>query len=225
MLFGMGGMGGMGGNGFSFQFGGNGFPNNGFYYANNAGMNARRRAHQQQQQQQRQRRNGNSTNGNGNPREMPWSQYIIQFLPLLIILISIIINSLSGSSGNNDGYSKNVREFTGRIPIFSFEPLNNVNVERTTPKYNINYYLEQKTVDNFNGRKNPEKELRGLDKFVEAQYIERISLSCIREQRYRDSIIEQAQGFFFNDYEKIREANTMPLPNCERLGELQQSLL
>lgn len=220
MLFGMGGMGGMGNNGFSFQFGGNGFPNNGYYYSN-AGMNNRRRAAQQQQQQRR--RNGNNNNNNGS--NQPWSQYLIQFLPLIIILISVIINSLSDNSNSNtDGY-RNVREFSGRIPKFSFEPTENINVERSTPLYNINYYIEQKTFDNFNGRKNPEKELKGLDKFVETQYIDRLSLSCLREKRYKDGLIQQAQGIFFNDWDKIKEANEMPMPNCERLEILQQSLL
>ena len=220
MLFGMGGM---GGNGFSFQFGGNGFPNNGYYYTNNAGMNARRRAAQQQHQQRQNARRG--ANGNGTPSELPWSQYIIQFLPLLIILISIIINSLSGGSSSNEGYNRNVREFSGRVPKYSFEPSGLLSEERTTPKYSLKYYLEKKTIDNFKGRKNPAKELNGLDKFVENQYVDRVSLGCLRERRTKESIIEQAQGIFFNDWERIDQANNMAMPNCERLEELQKRLL
>lgn len=225
MLFGMGGLGGMGGNGFSFQFGGNGFPNNGFYYSNTPGMNARRRAAQQQQQRQR-RANGGATGTNGGNANESWSQYIIQFLPLLIILLSIIINSFSGGSNSTDGISnRNVREFSGRVPKFNFEQKGNFKVERSTPKYDINYYLEEKTVDNFKRRNNAEKELKGLDKYVEQQYVENLSRSCLRERRYRDNMIQQAEGIFFNDWDKIKEANEMPLPNCEKLDELYQKLL
>lgn len=100
-----------------------------------------------------------------------------------------------------------------------------MNVERTTPRYDINYYLEKKTLDNFKGRQNPEKELNGLDKYVENQYMERVSLGCLRERRVKEGIIEQAQGIFFNDWDKIRQANSMEMPNCERLEELQKKLL
>lgn len=221
MLFGMGGMGGMGGNGFTFQFGGNGFPNNGFYYSNAAGMNARRRAAQQQQQQRNRRAGANGAGGNGaRDSELPWSQYIIQFLPLIIIIVSILLNSLGGGSNSSNSYNRNVREFHGRVPSFKLEPTNDLNVQRSTPNFNVNYYISEKTMDDFNGRKNSEKELKGLDKYVEGQYVEGLNINCLRERHKKEQMIEQAQGIFFSDWDKIAEANRMEMPNCERLSEL-----
>lgn len=214
MLFGMGGM---GGNGFSFQFGGNGFGNNGFYFPNDAGMNARRRAAQQQQQRQRAGRRANNANG-ANPSELPWSQYIVQFLPLLIILISIIINSLSGGSGEST--PRNVRQFHGRVPKYDFHPIGGLDVERSTPKYNINYYVSEKTMEDFKGRKDAEKELSGLDKYVEGKYIEQLNYGCIRERNQQREMIESAQGIFYNDWDTIGKANNLPMPNCEQLKSL-----
>jgi DnaJ family protein B protein 12 len=215
MLFGMGGM---GGNGFSFQFGGNGFPNNGFYYSNTAGMNARRRAQQQHQQRHGGARRGNNGNGTGSP-DLSWSQYIIQFLPLIIILFSILINSFSGGSSDT-GYKRTVRQFRGSVPKYSFEPFAELNVERTTPTYNLNYYISEKTVNDFEGRKNADKEFKGLDKYVEEKYVEKVSYGCINERNIKKNMIESAQGIFFSDWGKIDEANKMPMPNCEKLHAL-----
>lgn len=215
MLFGMGGM---GNNGFSFNFGGNGFPNNGFYYSNNAGMNARRRAQQQQQQQQQ--RQGGARRANGaTASDLSWSQHLIQFLPLIIILFSILINSFSGGSTSDNGY-KNVRSFHGSVPKYSFEPLSGLDVERTTPKFNIHYYVSEKTDTDFKGRKNAEKELQGLDKYVETKYIDQINYGCMKERNIKNEMIENAQGIIFTDWNKIEQAKKMPMPHCERLQDL-----
>lgn len=213
MLFGMGGM---GGNGFSFNFGGNGFPSNGFYYSNTPGMNARRRA-QQQQQHQHQRTRRNQANG-ATQGEQPWTQYIIQFLPLIIIMVSILINSF-GSSGNDGGY-KNVREFHGSIPRYDFHPTGDLKVERNTPKYDIKYYVSENTMKDFEGRKSPEKELKGLDKFVENKYVETLNYGCIREKNIKREMIDSAHGIFFNDWDKIERAEKMNMPHCDQLISL-----
>lgn len=205
MLFGMGAMG--GGNGFSFNFGGNGFPNNGFYYSNTPGMNARRRA---QQQQQRTRRN--------NSDELPWTQYLIQFLPLIIIMVSILINSF-GSGSTADGY-RNVREFHGSVPRYVFQPVDGMDIERITPKLEMKYYVSENTIKDFEGRKNPEKELAGLDKFVENKYLETLNYGCIREKNIKREMQESAQGIFFTDWDKLERADKMEMPNCDKLASL-----
>ncbi|AWU73748.1 hypothetical protein CAS74_001555 [Pichia kudriavzevii] len=211
MLFGMGGL---GNNGFSFTFGGNGFPNNGFYYSNQPGMNARRRAAQNANAQ---RQGQGARRGAAGREQAQWTQYIVQFLPLLIILFSIIINSLTGDSSSN---YNNARQFHGRVPKYGFEKGAGLDVERTTPNHNINYYISEKTLNNFQGRKNADTELAGLDKYVEGQYINELSQTCQREKNYQRELIESAQGIFYNDWDKIERAQKMTLPHCERLREL-----
>lgn len=210
MLFG----GGLGGNGFSFQFGGNGFSPNGRFYSNTPGMNARRRAaQQQQQQQQRQRRGANASAERATPT---WASTAIQFLPLIIIIFSMLLNYIGGDSTSG----RETKQFHGRVPVYQFQESSYYNVERTTPKYNVNYYIDERTMNDFNGRKDADAELKGLDKYVETKYVQQLHSGCNREKNYKRELIENAQGIFFNDWETIEKAQSMQMPHCEKLEEL-----
>lgn len=205
-------------NGFSFNFGGNGFGNNGFYYTNPAaGMNARRRA-AQQQQQQRNRRNGN----NSDTEKPTFSQYVIQLLPIIVILFSLLLNLFSNS--DNDGRHNNFG-FNGKVPHYSFKETRNYNIQRSTPKYHLNYYINEKTLKDFEGRENFDKEIQNLDKFVEINYINKVKTDCQIEKSKQQRIIDNAQGVFFNDYNAIKRAENMELPNCKKLEDMNFVLI
>lgn len=202
------------GNGFAFNFGGPSFGNNGFYYSNNAGMNARRRAAQQQQNRQRQ--------GNNSNTQRDWTNYLTQFIPIIIILLSLFLNSLGGS---NDDSSRRYHEFSGSVPQYSYQPTTKYNVHRNTPVNKIDYYITETTLKDFQGRANAEKELNGLDKFVEKVYIHQLKDACQAEKIQQQRIIDNAQGLFFNDWDAIKRAENMNLKNCKRLEELNYVLL
>lgn len=213
MLFNMGAG---GNNGFSFQFGGNGMNgmgDNGFFFTN-PGMNARRRANQQHRTN---RRNGqNQQQQQEGPK---WLATLIQFIPLLIIFFSMFMNFLSGGSDSYN-FRSNSKQFHGKPPVYQYTKFDKYEIERLTPKYNIPYYIDENTLNDFNGRKDSESELSGLDKYVENKYIEQLQFGCKREMNYKKDLIDGAKGILFNDWETIKKAESMELPHCQRLEDL-----
>ena len=82
----------------------------------------------------------------------------------------------------------------------------------------LNYYLNPKDVEDFNDRK-----WRELDKKAESSYIQELQANCQLEIRQRNRMIDEAQGWFFPNMEKMRQAKTMEMKSCHRLGDFGYS--
>ena len=78
----------------------------------------------------------------------------------------------------------------------------------------LNYYLNPKDVEDYNERK-----WRDLDKKAETSFIQQLQMDCQSEMRQRNRMIEEAQGWFFQDVEKMRRARNMEMKNCRRLDD------
>ena len=76
----------------------------------------------------------------------------------------------------------------------------------------LNYYLNPQDVQDYNERK-----WKDLDRRAETSYIEELRGNCQLEMRTRSRMIEDAQGWFFQDVEKMRRARNMEMKNCRRL--------
>jgi DnaJ family protein B protein 12 len=89
-------------------------------------------------------------------------------------------------------------------------------MQRTTPKLNIDYFINPKDVDDYNTRK-----FRSLDQRVEVDYVSKLRYECESEVLARDRMIQDAQGWFFPDVEKMKAARSMELKSCRRLDSLK----
>lgn len=126
-----------------------------------------------------------------------------QFLPLLLLFLFPLISSLFSSS-------------TPSGPSFRFDsPAPPHTLHRTTPKLKLNYYLNPIEVEDYSTRK-----LRQLDQKVEVDYVSKLRYECESEIRARDRMIQDAQGWFFPDVEKMKEARKLELRSCKKLESL-----
>lgn len=89
-------------------------------------------------------------------------------------------------------------------------------MHRTTPKLNINYFVSPSEVADYNSRK-----FGQLDKRVEVEYVTRLRYDCQTEVNTRERMIQEAQGWFFPDVEKMKLARSLELKSCQQLESLK----
>lgn len=142
------------------------------------------------------------------PEQPPLSAWdvIRQFLPLFLLFIIPLLSSfLSSSSSAAAG------------PSFRFDAAVPPHImQRTTPRLNVNYYVSPTDVEDFTSRK-----FQQLDQRVEVDYVNKLRYECDNEERIQSRMIQDAQGWFFPDVDKLREARTMKKKSCRKLDQVR----
>ena len=129
---------------------------------------------------------------------------LLNLLPLIVLFIVPLLSSMfSGDSASPSG--PEIRYHTPEPPYTQ---------HRTTPNLKVDFYLNPQDVEDYTPR-----DLKSLDLSTERRYVSRLQLECQGERQVRARLIQQAQGFFFQDTEKIREANRLEMRSCQRLSE------
>ncbi|EGW29998.1 uncharacterized protein SPAPADRAFT_144677 [Spathaspora passalidarum NRRL Y-27907] len=182
-----------GGGGTTFQFG-NGFTFQSFGGADPFVRHRHQfRGHNQQNTQHQDRR-----------QEASLSESLKALAPILLILIVPIFSALFSDSNS--------------APEYSFHKTRDYSVQRSTPRFNIPFYVNKKFTEKYSG-KSPQQ-LKNFDYKIENVYIQDKRAKCSREQIRKNEMIEDAQGWFFTDTEKLAAAENMAMPNCEILRGL-----
>ena len=88
-------------------------------------------------------------------------------------------------------------------------------MHRTSQRLKIDYYLDPRDVVDYGSRK-----MNDLDRKAENQYVTQLQYDCQIELRTRNAMREQAQGWFFQDVDKMREANEFDMRSCRHLDSL-----
>lgn len=179
-----------GNNGFTFQSFGGGGGEHPFFASNT-------RARQQQAQQQRQRRQQRQQT-----EEPSFVTTIKQLMPIILFILVPLLSTFFSESSSPD-YSFNL------TPIY--------NTERVTPTFKIPFYV---TKDFLNKKKLSGRQLKNFDYKVENLFVQDKRGKCSKEQIRKNEMMEDAQGWFSTDYEKLRRAEAMPMPNCQALRQL-----
>lgn len=149
----------------------------------------------------RPRRRPREANAQQEPAPSGWAS-LQQLLPFIILIIVPLLSSLfSGSSSTPRGPTY---RFDAAIPPHT--------LQRTTPQLKVNYFLNPADVDDYSKRK-----LQQLDQHAEIEFVRRLKYDCEGEVQTRDRMIQEAQGWFFPDVEKMKEARAMELKSCQRL--------
>jgi DnaJ family protein B protein 12 len=128
-----------------------------------------------------------------------------QLAPLLILFVLPLLSSLF--SGSSTAAGPSYRFDTPEAPYV---------MGRTTPNLNLNYFVNPLEVDDFSARR-----FKQLDKQVETDHVRTLRFECENEVNQRERMIQDAQGWFFPDIEKMKEARAMELPNCRRFEKLR----
>lgn len=123
-----------------------------------------------------------------------------QLAPILVILLATLLSSFFSSEST---------------PEYSFIRTSKHSVQRRTPNFKIPFYVG----DSFADDKLTSK-LRNFDSKVESVYVQDRRARCSREQVRKNDLMEEAQGWFYTDHQKMRQAEAMPMPNCQELRNL-----
>lgn len=131
--------------------------------------------------------------------------FLRQILPLIILFILPLLSSLFSGSSTPSG------------PSYRFDtPVSPHTLGRSTPKLNLNYFVNPLDVDNFSARN-----FRELDSRVEVEYVRTLRNECDAEAHERERRLQDAQGWLFPDVEKMKKARAMEMPACRRLDQLK----
>lgn len=157
--------------------------------------------------------------GGGRPRRRPGtaqppgseeqpslSSALSSLLPLLLLFILPLLSSLFSGS-------------TSSTPSFVFDgPKAPYTQSRTSTSLKVPYYVKPVDVESY-GAKNSRK-WQSLDQAAEGRYIQIVTHQCEREYQTKQALMQEAQGWFSTDDEKMQKARTMDMPNCRRAREL-----
>ncbi len=141
---------------------------------------------------------------NGNSEEPPRSAMsaLSNLLPLLILFVLPLLSSLFSST-------------TPAGPDIRFNsPEPPLTLRRITPRLKVDYYVDPRDVADYSARK-----MNDLDRRAENSYIGNLQLKCQIEMRTRNQKMEEAQGWFFQDVDKMRDARSYVMRSCNRLDE------
>lgn len=151
----------------------------------------------------RPRRRPREANAQSEPAPSPWA-VLQQLLPLILLFVLPLLSSLFTGSSTPTG------------PSYRFDAVPPHTLHRTTDRLNLHYYVNPGEVEDYSARK-----FRQLNQRVEVDYVSKLRYECESEVLARDRMIQDAQGWFFPDVEKMKEARSLELKSCRRLDELK----
>jgi DnaJ family protein B protein 12 len=130
---------------------------------------------------------------------------LMGLLPLLILFVLPLLSSIfSGSSSSAAGPSM---RFDGPVAPHT--------LHRLTARMKVDYYLNPVDVEHYTPHK-----FSQLDKKAEVNYVQQLRIGCEQELEARQRLINEAQGWFVQDVEKIQRARDMEMKSCKALDSL-----
>lgn len=134
-------------------------------------------------------------------------QTLLGLLPILLFFILPIISSIfSGDSSSSAASPRMVYD----------NPLHPYTEHRTTPNYKVDYYVNPDEIASFSPSK-----LNKLDRKAEVHLMKHLESECENEMVYRQRLRDAAQGWFYQDPDKMALAETYTMPACDRLRSLK----
>jgi len=143
---------------------------------------------------------------NGTEQPPPsMSSALSSLLPLILLFIIPLLSSLFSSSPSTPrGPSINL---SGPQPPNTFQ--------RVSGNLKVPYWVNPAEVADYGARK-----WRELDKSAEVQLLGALDRECEGEMRERERLLQEAQGWFWVDEDKVQAARGLEMRSCRRLGEL-----
>ena len=139
---------------------------------------------------------------NGSPeeqRQQTTMGALSNLLPLLILFVLPLLSSLFSSAMPSG-------------PSIHFQPGPPNTLQRTSRNLKVDYYLNPVDIDGYTTQK-----LNNLDRQAESQYVTQLQYECQLETRTRNRMFEDAQGWFFQDVDKMRDARNYQMRSCQTL--------
>jgi DnaJ family protein B protein 12 len=154
----------------------------------------------------RPRRRPHDANGDGEAPTPTISSSLSGLLPLILLVLLPLLSTLFSTSMQ-----------TPAGPSLRFDsPSPPYTMHRTTPRLKVDYYLNPEEVSDWSVRR-----LNQLDAKAELNYVNKLQVECENEIDQRGRLMQDAQGWFFQDVEKMNQARSMELRSCRRLDDLR----
>ncbi|KAB8288859.1 hypothetical protein EYC80_010762 [Monilinia laxa] len=153
--------------------------------------------------------------GGGRPRRRPRDpnapqappasliQTIINLLPLLLLFGLPLLGSLFSEEGS----SGPTMRFDNPVPPHT--------AHRVSSRMNVDYYVNPTDIKGFTSQK-----LAQLDRQAEVDYVSQLKAGCEYQVQQRNHLLQEAQGWFSNDLDKIQRARDMPMTSCKKLESM-----
>lgn len=126
-------------------------------------------------------------------------------LPIILLFLFPLLNSLF--SGGSQPAAPSMVFDQPQPPVYT--------AERTIPNLDVKYYVNPADIAQYSNYK-----LSQLDRTAEVTLVRKLKTECEHEITRQHRLREAAQGWFFEDPEKMEIAENMKMPNCKRLMEL-----
>ncbi|XP_044723765.1 dnaJ domain-containing protein [Hirsutella rhossiliensis] len=132
-------------------------------------------------------------------------QNIIGLLPIILFFILPLLSSLfSGGSSSTS------------IPGMVYDqPEHPYTQGRTTPSLKIHYFVDPADIRSYSQSK-----LSQLDRSAEINLVRRLRGECENEMMYQQQMRSDAVGWFYQDVDKMAQADALRMPSCERMRTL-----
>jgi DnaJ homolog subfamily B member 12 len=125
-------------------------------------------------------------------------------LPLLLVLVLPLISSIFSGSGSAAGPTM---QFDEAVPPYT--------MARKTPRNKVPYWINPVEVDGYTAR-----QFNNLDQTAEIQYVQHLRVYCEEEVDSRNRLVQEAQGWFVQDINKMHRARNMEMKNCRKLESM-----
>ncbi|KAK8129823.1 J domain-containing protein [Apiospora kogelbergensis] len=141
----------------------------------------------------------------GPQRETTGWDTLVSLLPIIFLFLFPLLTSVFSSG-----------ETQSPTPKMMFEmgaPPNTLH--RRTPKHNIDYYINPQDVPGWT-----DYMFKQLDTQAEIKFTNELRFRCESEMRTREDLFSQAQGWFYQDPDKMRVARAFEMHSCKRLQKM-----
>ncbi|KAL2755279.1 hypothetical protein ACRALDRAFT_1077008 [Sodiomyces alcalophilus JCM 7366] len=146
----------------------------------------------------------------GRPRQPDQNQQastmstLIGLLPLLLFFLFPLLSGL---------FTGESRPSTPRM--FFDQPSPPYTMERHTARLKVPYYVNPNDVKSYS-----EQKLKQLDGTADSSLIRNLRFECDTEMAMKRRLYDSANGWFYQDPEKLHKANEYQMPSCRRLDQL-----
>ncbi|KAK7948663.1 uncharacterized protein PG986_009549 [Apiospora aurea] len=141
----------------------------------------------------------------GPQRETSGWDTLVSLLPIIFLFLFPLLTSIFSGSETQSAVPKMMFE-TGEPPYTH---------HRRTPKYHVDYYINPQDVPGWTDHM-----FKQLDRQAEVKFTNELRFKCESEMRQRQDLYDNAQGWFYQDPDKMRVARAYEMHSCKRMQKM-----
>jgi DnaJ homolog subfamily B member 12 len=132
---------------------------------------------------------------------------IVSLLPIIVLFIFPLLSSIFSGSSSSPSF-----------PNMVFDDAQPPYTHARKTKNSVRYFVRPADFEPY--RANAHK-LSQLDNYADILLVRTLKDECHREMLHREHLREQAQGWFFQDPDKMDIANKFEMRSCNRLEKMK----